>query len=186
MGSGKSTVGEMFAGLGVPVYNSDVEAKRLMGQSGEIKNAIEALIGKEAYEGNKPRRKVIAEKVFADSTLLEGLNAIIHPAVKRDFETWRKQQSAPYLIQEAAILFENGSYGKFDKIILVCAPKEERIRRIRARDGSSRMAVEARMAHQWDDARKAALADFVIENHDLGKTRSEVHLIHRKLMELSG
>lgn len=186
IGSGKSTVGEMFSALGVPVYNSDREAKRLMGESEDIRAAVVALIGKEAYDGNRPQRSIIAAKAFADAELLSGLNAIIHPAVRHDFDVWRSKQSAPYLIQEAAILFENGSYSNFDKIILVCAPEEERIKRIMLRDGSSRRAVEARIAHQWKDSRKAALADFVIENVDLEKTRSEVRWIHLKLMEISG
>ena len=185
MGSGKTTVAEMFADLGVPVYYSDRKAKTLMGESLEIREAVIALLGKEAYRGKVPQRRLIAQKVFVDSGLLSGLNAIIHPAVRHDFNAWREKQEAPYVIQEAAILFENGSYKYFDKIILVCAPREERIRRIIARDQSSRGAAEARLAHQWEDSRKTALADFVIENLNLENTRKEVGLIHRKLLEIS-
>lgn len=186
IGSGKTTVGKLFAELGVPVYNSDREARRLMEESGKVREAIKALLGEQAYRGNSPDRAYIAGKVFGNTDLLELLNAIVHPAVKADFKNWVGQQQNPYLIQEAAILFENGSYHEFDKIVLVRAPREERIRRIGKRDGSSREEIEARMAHQWDDARKIALADYVIENLDLENTRFEVEKIHRHLMKISG
>jgi len=186
IGSGKTTVGKLFAELGVPVYNSDREARRLMEESGKVREAIKALLGEQAYRGNSPDRAYIAGKVFGNTDLLELLNAIVHPAVKADFKNWVGQQQNPYLIQEAAILFENGSYHEFDKIVLVRAPREERIRRIGERDGSSREEIEVRMAHQWDDARKIALADYVIENLDLENTRFEVEKIHRHLMKISG
>jgi dephospho-CoA kinase len=186
IGSGKTTVGKLFAELGVPVYNSDREARRLMEESGKVREAIKALIGERAYCGNSPNRAYIAGKVFGNTDLLDRLNAIVHPAVRANFKNWVVQQQNPYLIQEAAILFENGSYHEFDKIVLVRAPREERIKRIGERDGSSREEIEARMAHQWDDDRKIALADYVIENLDLKNTRFEVEKIHRHLMEISG
>jgi dephospho-CoA kinase len=186
IGSGKTTVGKLFTELGVPVYNSDREAKRLMEESGKVREAIKELLGEQAFHGNRPDRAYIAGKVFGNKGLLDRLNAIVHPAVREDFKKWAGKQKAPYLIQEAAILFENGSYHELDKIILVCAPREERIKRIGERDGSSREEIEARMAHQWDDDRKIALADFVIENLDLENTRYEVEKIHRHLMEISG
>jgi dephospho-CoA kinase len=186
IGSGKTTVGKLFVELGVPIYNSDREAKRLMEKSGKVREAIISLLGEQAYHGNNPDRAYIAGKVFGNTGVLDRLNAIVHPAVRADFKNWAARQKNPYLIQEAAILFENGSYREFDKIILVCAPREERIKRIGERDGSSRNEIEARMAHQWDDDRKIALADFVIENLDLENTRDEVEKIHRQLMEISG
>lgn len=186
IGSGKTTVGRFFTELGVPVYNSDGEAKRLMEESAELREAIKALLGEQAYQGNKPDRPFIASRVFGNPDLLARLNAIIHPVVRADFKSWAGRQRFPYVIQEAAILFENGSYTKFDKIILVCAPREERIKRIKERDGSKREEIEARMAHQWDDDRKRALADFVIENLDQENSRQEVLKIHRHLMQISG
>jgi dephospho-CoA kinase len=186
IGSGKTTVGKLFAELGVPVYNSDREARRLMEESGKVREAIKALLGEQAYRENSPDKAYIAGKVFGNTDLLDRLNAIVHPAVRADFKNWAGQQQNPYLIQEAAILFENGSYHEFDKIVLVHAPREERIRRIGERDGSSREEIEARMAHQWEDDRKIALADYVIENLDLENTRFEVEKIHRHLMKISG
>ncbi len=186
IGSGKTTVGRLFTELGVPVYNSDREAKLLMEESGTVREAIKALLGEQAYEENKPNRPLIASRVFGNHDLLEKLNGIIHPAVRADFDSWAGRQRFPYVIQEAAILFENGSYTKFDKVILVCAPREVRIKRIEERDGSSRAEIEARMAHQWDDDRKRFLADFVIDNLDLEITRQEVLKIHGYLMQISG
>ncbi|MFT4832113.1 MAG: dephospho-CoA kinase, partial [Psychroserpens sp.] len=108
IGSGKSTVAKMFATLGVPVYNSDTEAKVLMGSSMKIKQAIIELFGNEAYLDNVLNRDFIAKKVFSDKEVLNQLNAIVHPAVKEHFESWVKKQDYPYIIQEAAIIFENG------------------------------------------------------------------------------
>lgn len=185
IGSGKSTVGRMFAALGVPVYDSDLEARRIMESSEAVRDAVIGLLGEEAYTGSRPDRAYIAGRVFGDEPLLSQLNAIIHPAVRSHFKAWAKQQHAPYVIQEAAILFENGSYKKFDRIILVTAPSEVRIGRIMERDESSREAIEARMGHQWPDEKKAELADFVLENLDLETTRSGVREIHRQLRNLS-
>lgn len=186
MGSGKTTVGRMFKELGVPVYNSDVEARRLMQEDPRIHEEIVALFGKGAYDNNLPNRSYIASRVFGNQELLDQLNAIIHPAVADDFKRWAASQQVPYVIQEAAVIFENGSYPKFDKIILVTAPQESRIERIRERDGSSRKDIVARMEHQWEDSRKAELSDFIIINTNLEKTRSQVRDIHQQLLKIPG
>ncbi len=184
IGSGKTTVSGMFQELGVPVYNSDHEAKRLMQTSVSLRNKISELLGKAAYKGKDLQRKFVAEKVFQNADLLSQLNAIVHPAVRKHFRSWCTKQNFPYVIQEAAILFENGSHGAFDKMILVTAPEEERIARIQERDGSSREAILERMAHQWEVDRKAGLADYLIENTDLDRTRQQVVRIHAELLEL--
>lgn len=185
MGSGKTTVAGMFAGLGVPVYNSDREARRLMETSPSLRKDIIALLGEKAYRGESPDSAYIASRVFPNPVLLARLNALVHPEVARDFMHWVGEQRAPYVIQEAAILFENGRHEIFDAMILVTAPKKERIKRIQIRDGSNRQDIEARMSHQWSDKKKAALADFVIRNSDLEKTREEVGRIHRELLKKS-
>ncbi|MBT8204617.1 MAG: dephospho-CoA kinase [Eudoraea sp.] len=184
IGSGKTTVSGMFAALGVPVYNSDLEAKRLMHSSRTLRHKISDLLGEKAYQGRVLQRQYVAEKVFKDAHLLKELNAIVHPAVKRHFRRWTAKQSFPYVIQEAAILFENGSYPAFDKMILVTAPEEIRIARIQQRDGATRKSILERMGHQWNDDQKAALADYIIENTDLDHTRDQVALIHAELLEL--
>ncbi|MCX2719386.1 dephospho-CoA kinase [Lentiprolixibacter aurantiacus] len=184
IGSGKTTVSRMFEALGVPVYNSDKRAKELMVTSKKLRVQIIDLLGEEAYKNGQLQRNFIAERVFALPELLQKLNALVHPAVKEDFKQWASQQDFPYVIQEAAILIENGSHEAFDKMILVTAPLEERIARILKRDSSSREAILERMQHQWEDSKKAQFADFVIENLELTKTQEKVAAIHAELLEL--
>jgi dephospho-CoA kinase len=183
IGSGKTTIAKMFNELGVPVYNSDLEAKILMKENEKVKKKIIALIGNEAYSGNELNNKFIAVKVFNNEELLKKLNRIVHPAVKADFKEWAKKHEAPYVIQEAAILFENGSYKDFDDMILVTAPKKHRISRIMKRDGTSKKAILERMQHQWPDKKKKELAGFIIKNDTLQETFLQVEEIHRQLIK---
>ncbi len=184
IGSGKTTVSAMFENLGVPVYNSDARAKKLMNTSESLRDEIIELLGKEAYEEGELQRTYIAKKVFASPELLKELNALVHPAVKKDFAQWATQQDFSYVIQEAAILIENGSHSAFDKMILVTAPLEVRITRLLQRDSSSRESILERMQHQWEDSEKAQYADYVIENIELSETREQVAAIHAELLEL--
>ena len=185
IGSGKTTVARMFESHGIPVYNSDERARELMVKSEELVNDIKSLLGDDAYNGDELNREFVARIVFRDKEMLENLNSLVHPAVQEDFLKWAAAQETPYVIQEAAILFENGSYEKFDQMILVTAPKLMRLKRIMQRDNESEDNILARMSHQWDDAKKLPLANFVIENTDLEKTQTEVKEIHEKLCELS-
>ena len=185
IGSGKTTVARMFKLHGIPVYNSDERAKELMVHSEDLVNSIKSLLGDEAYNKNELNREYVAQKVFTNKEMLQSLNNLVHPAVRSDFESWAAKQDAPYVIQEAAILFENGAYEKFDRMILVTAPKLIRLKRIMQRDNESENNILARMSHQWDDTKKLPLAHFVIENTDLEKTKTEVKKIHEKLSELS-
>ncbi|MCM4172943.1 dephospho-CoA kinase [Arenibacter sp. TNZ] len=185
IGSGKSTVGAMFRKLGVPVYNSDVEAKKLMSRSKKIKKDIEALLGKQSYLEGELNREYIAKSVFKDNHLLQALNGIVHPAVRRHFVSWSKQQKAPYVIQEAAIIFENGNNEFYDKIVLVTTPSEIRIQRVVDRDGIAPAKVKERISNQWPDSKKEKLADFIIENINLENTEEKVSQIHYKLLKIS-
>ncbi|WP_029034653.1 dephospho-CoA kinase [Salinimicrobium terrae] len=183
IGSGKTTVAGFFNELGIPVYIADEEAKKLMLDDENVKAAIIRLFGEEAYKGGVPDRKFIASKVFGDSEKLEQLNQIIHPAVGRHFETWKMAQSAPYVIYEAAILFEKGGYRKCDYNLLVTAPYDRKIERLQERDNSTLEEIEARMSHQWSDKRKAELAEFIIENRELSHTREAVRKLHETLLQ---
>lgn len=182
IGSGKSTVAKMFLELGVPVYNSDERAKKLMNTSAEIKNQIISFLGKESYHEEKLNRAYIAKKVFNDTTLLAQLNAIVHPVVREDFLKWTGEQEYCYVIQETALLFENNAQQLYDSIILVTAPKEERISRVVSRDNGTREQVIARMNNQMDDEEKLNLSDFVIENIDIERTRSIVLQVHAAII----
>lgn len=183
IGSGKTTVAGFFQELGIPVFIADTEAKQLMVSDKKVKASIIELFGEEAYKEGLPDRKFIASKVFTDSKKLEQLNAIIHPAVQRHFEEWKERQKAAYVVYEAAILFEKGGYKSCDLTVLVTAPMESRIERLQERDKSSLEEIEARMSNQWSDEEKANLADFVIVNEELEKTRRAVLKLHENLLE---
>ena len=183
IGSGKTTVGNMFRDLGVPVYDSDKEAKLLMQNSKEIHAGLEALFGKEAFIGGILNREFIADKVFTDKSLLQQLNSLVHPVVRHHFLSWQKEQTFPYVVQEAAIIFENGSYSNYDKIILVTAPKEIRIKRVMLRDENTRKNILDRMKNQWTDRQKRKLSNFVIINVNLEETKIKVRQIHSEILK---
>ena len=168
IGSGKSTVASVFKTLGIPVYESDARAKELMTSHPDVKSQIKDLLGENAYHPDDSlNRKWIAERVFTDTLLLEQLNEIVHPAVYQDLLNWSKQEDqlkAPYLIQESAILFEENLTSRLTGAILVVADKETRIARVMQRDQVTREHIERRMGHQWDDAKKIPLCDYVIFN----------------------
>lgn len=183
IGSGKTSISKFFKELAIPVYIADDAGKRLMETSAKIKTEIINLLGDKAYQNNQPNRKYIASLVFKDAEKLNALNQIIHPAVATDFDSWKTDQTAPYVIYEAAILFETGGEKKCDFTILVTADKEERVIRLQKRDKSNRQEIEARMAKQWPDDKKRKLADFEIENHDLLLAKVQVIELHENLLK---
>lgn len=185
IGSGKTTVAGFFKELGIPVYIADDAGKRLMKTSSRVKEQIIEFLGSAAYKDGYPDTKYIASRVFSSAEELQQLNLIIHPAVALDFENWLKVQIAPYVIYEAAILFESGGYKKCDKVILVTAPYEKRIARLRARDNSSEGDIEARIQHQWSDEKKLKLANYEIKNSELSSTREQVRNLHEILLKPS-
>ena len=185
IGSGKSTVAKMFMDLGIPVYDSDKEAKELMVTSEKVRAAIIELLGNSAYNSEGLDRSYIADKVFKDSELLKKLNGIVHPAVREHFLNWAKKQKSPYVVQETALIFENDAQDKYDCTILVTAPLNSRIQRVVQRDGTSEKAVKDRMNNQLEDSHKKKLADFNIENLDLDKTKEKVKELHLKLLALA-
>lgn len=185
IGSGKSTVAQMFRDLGVPVYDSDKEAKSLMVNAPALKSAIIDLLGDNAYTGKTLNRSYIAELVFKDSGLLQKLNKIVHPAVRQHFLKWANEQSAPYVIQETALIFENGVQDNYSATILVTAPLEMRLKRVMERDGVAKQVVLERMKNQMDDNQKIDLAHFCIENIDLEATKEKVRGLHAKLLALA-
>ena len=185
IGSGKSTVAEMFRSLGVPVYDSDSEAKTLMVSSKPLQEAIVELLGKEAYLDEKLNKTYISDMVFKDSQMLQKLNKIVHPAVKQHFLEWSINQDDAYVIQETALIFENNAHTNYDAVILVTAPKNLRLQRVMDRDGVKKEQVFERMKNQFDDSKKIDLADYVIENFDLCLTEKKVYEIHKKLLNES-
>ena len=181
IGSGKSTIAKAFAALGIAVFNSDEQAKALIANNAQVKKRIIAAFGEEAYQNGEYNRAYIAQIVFNNSEKLAILNGIVHPALAKYFNQWAKKQTSPYVLKEAAILFESGSYKDCDYIITVTAPEEVRIARVMARDHCTEAQVRARMAQQWSDAQRIALSDAVIENIDLESAKEQVKRINDEL-----
>ena len=182
IGSGKTTVAKMFSELGVPIYIADVEAKKLTNSSKFIRKNLIELLGEKAYENNILNRPYVADKIFNDKDLLKSVNNIIHPKVSEHFEKWVSKQKTGYVIKEAAILFENDGYKKCDFVILVTAPKSVRLKRVMERDKSSETEIQQRMDNQWSDETKAKLANIVIENIELEKTKKKVVEVHNYIL----
>lgn len=167
--------------MGYPVFYSDHEARTILSEDNDTKQEVISLFGENAFTNNVPNRAYIAQQVFQNSEKLEKLNALIHPKVRTKFETWKTLQQSPIVFNEAAILFETGAYKNFTKNILVTAPKDLRIARVLARDNSSVEEIEKRMASQWPENKKIALADFIIENNDKAAVLPQLESILKTL-----
>jgi dephospho-CoA kinase len=174
IGSGKTTVANYFQELGVPVYIADDHAKVVM-QLPEIISEIKAVFGESVFENGTLNRKKMAEIVFNSPEKLKQLNAIVHPAVKNDFEQWiSNHKKNHFILYEAAILFESERYRDCDAIITVTAPLETRIERVIKRDNTSRELVLQRINSQWTDEQRIAKSDFVIDNRTIEEVKKEV------------
>lgn len=184
IGSGKTTVASIFKKLGIPVYDADTRAKEIMVEDPDVRKAIIALAGEKTYDQTGALdRKYLADRVFHDDSLRKELNAIVHPAVHLDFRKWaEKQENAPYVLDEAALIFESGGYRNLDRMILVTAPHEMRINRVMKRNGLDRASVEARIEAQWTDLEKLPLSDFVIVNDQQTSLIRQVMEIHELLL----
>ncbi|UQD56830.1 dephospho-CoA kinase [Flavobacterium sp. K5-23] len=183
IGSGKTTVANHFLSLGVPVYIADDQARKIM-QTEAVKNAIKNVFGVVVFDNDVLNREKLAGIVFNNPEKLALLNSIVHPAVKEHFEKWlTKHKDTPFIIYEAAILFESGGFKNCDYIITVTAPVELRIQRVMQRDNTTRELVLKRVNAQWDDEQRITKSDFVINNINPGITKEEVVKI-LKILEI--
>jgi dephospho-CoA kinase len=185
IGSGKSTVAKVFELLNVPVYYADAASKRLYHTDKELMANIKHHVGEEMYTNEQLNRSRLAALVFNNPEKLDLLNRLVHPPTIKDAEVWMARQTAPYIIKEAALLFESGSVSGLDYVIGVSAPVHLRIKRTMDRDGVSREEVLARMARQIDENIKMRLCDFVITNNEQELVIPQVMKLHEKLLELA-
>jgi dephospho-CoA kinase len=182
IGSGKSLVSKIFACLGISVYDADSRAKYVMTTDRILIEQIQKEFGTLSYDSKGVLdRKYLAEKVFNDPMQLARLNALVHPRVKLDYENWVAVQNAPYVIKEAALLYESGSAMELDKIIAVYAPEALRIKRVLKRDTHrSAQAIADVMHNQMNDEEKRNKADFVIINDDTQLVIPQVLQLHQR------
>ena len=186
IGSGKTTIANLFAlHFSIPIYIADTKAKELVANNKQLQQGIVTLLGEEAFVEGRYNTSFVAQEVFSNKDKLDKLNAIIHPYVQQDFLQWKQSQQASYVIKEAAILFESGSYRDCDFIIMVTAPLEERIKRVMLRDKIDRETVEKRIKNQWNDQKKIELSTFVIENREIDKNLDKIEIIHSKIVKMT-
>ena len=182
IGSGKTTVAKLFETMGCVVYNSDERAKELYNIP-EVKKQVIELLGDKAYlQDDKLNKLFISDVIFKDKNKLEKLNAVIHPALAIDFETFVKQQiPESIIIKESALIFETGLYKSFTDIVLVIAPIEQKIQRVMNRNLISKEEVERRMQAQWTDEQKMPLANYIISNSETDAIIPQVLSVLEKL-----
>ena len=185
IGSGKTTIAQCFKDWGIPVYNADDVARKLM-HSSPIKEGILNLFGKEAYSNDQLNRALIREAIFKDDTLRIKVNNIVHPAVGEHFTDWVKRQNSAYILKEAAIIFEAGLTDQYDFIITVVAEETERIKRVLKRPGLNTNQVLEIISKQWRDDKKIKLSDYVITNNNLDLAKKQAYTIHLDILKRLG
>ena len=178
IGSGKTYVSNMFQERGVPIYNADTEAKRLMVQDEVIRKELIALIGEEVYQGTELNKPLLASYLFSSAEHVQQINSIVHPRVKADFVEWLKARRE-YAVAgiESAILFEAGFRDSVDSVIMVSAPEELRLARAMKRDGATEQQIRSRMSAQMNEDEKIKMADFVIYNDETKPLDEQISFI---------
>ncbi|MEP6926958.1 MAG: dephospho-CoA kinase [Ginsengibacter sp.] len=184
IGSGKSTVARIFEVLGISVYYADDAAKKLMNENEELKESITKSFGRDAYINGSLNRKYLAEQVFNNDEKIGILNSLVHPFTIKDAAEWMQMQKAPYIIKEAALIFESGSNKNLDFVIGVRSPLTLRLHRAMDRDNISADEVKARMDKQMDEELKLRLCDYVIVNYEQEMLIPQVLSLHEKFLRL--
>ena len=186
IGSGKSSVLEIFKKIGISTYNADESAKKLISSDKKIIYSIKQLFGEDIYDENKLNSKPVSKIVFNDKEKLKSLNSIIHPAVAIDFDNFCfKHRDETYIVKEAAIIFETKTENLFNKIIYVKAPKEIRVDRVMQRDNLSRDDVLNRIQNQINETSTIDKCDFIIDNINFSELEEKVIEIHNTLRSLN-
>lgn len=181
IGSGKSKVAELLRDKGIAVYDSDTRAKELMANNTALREALIETFGTECYTSEGLNRPWLAQRVFSNAEELKRLNAIVHPAVMRDFAAWASEQSGEYVVMESAILLEASLESHVDVVVAVMAPKELRLERAMRRDGATREQIEARMKNQITDEERTERSKYAIVNIALDDLEEDVEQLHRRL-----
>jgi dephospho-CoA kinase len=182
IGSGKSVVCTVFNSIGIPIYYADARAKAIMNDSLAVRQALIERFGSQVYTEDSLNRTFMAQQIFNNKAALDFVNGIVYPAVRDDFELWAAHQTAPYVIEEAALLFESQAYKLLDILITVTCPEELRIKRVMERDQTTRENVLQRIQNQLSESEKVAKSDFVIINDGRHSLIEQVNNIHHKII----
>ncbi|MGD0757117.1 MAG: dephospho-CoA kinase [Bacteroidales bacterium] len=183
IGSGKTSVCRVFEVLRVPVFSADREAQEIMETDDRVIRSLNSIMGKDLYINGSLDRKELAAIIFNDRTLLEKVNLLVHPAVFDRFRKWASEQTAPYVIMEAAILFESGASKFVDRVATVVAPVEQRVKRVIQRNKLSREQVMERMKNQMDDETRIKLSDYIINNSENDMIVPAILKIHNDILK---
>jgi dephospho-CoA kinase len=182
IGSGKTSVCKVFNLLGVPIFSADTEAKEIMENEKGIIHRINSIAGKDLYAKGKLDRTRLAELIFNDNSLLEKVNSLVHPVVLDHFKRWEREQTAPYVIMESAILFESSASKLVDRIVTVVAPFDERVARVIHRSNLSREQILDRMRNQMDDDSMIKQSDYIIHNSENDMIIPAILKIHEEIL----
>jgi dephospho-CoA kinase len=185
IGSGKTSVCKVFEVLGIGVFSADIEAQKIMNNDMVIIRGINSIAGKDLYIDGSLNRTELASLIFNDNNILVRVNSLVHPVVFENFTKWTLMQSSPYVIMEAAILFESGGSEFVDRIATVVAPVEQRIKRVIQRNKLSQEQVMDRMRNQMDDQERINRSDFVIQNSENDMIIPTILKIHNEILTLT-
>lgn len=187
IGSGKSVICNVFQNLGIPVFQADMEARKLMSENENIRTGLLDYFGEKVFKEEQLDRKYLGDRIFSDQDARIYVNSLVHPAVRVEFIRWvQKQGRTPYVIEEAALLFETGAWKELDYNILIDAAVETRIARVIHRDGINRAEVLARMSSQMDPLKGREFADFIIRNNVNDFVIPQVLRVDKIIRELTG
>ena len=182
IGSGKTYVASVFQSLGIPIFNADIQAKKIMTSSRKLIKLVKEEFGNDIYKDSDLNKEKLASIVFSDSDKLQKLNSLVHPIVKEEFNNWYKKQTSPYVIKEAAILFESNSHIGLDAVICVSAPLELRMKRLLNRDNYSEKEIKKRIENQISQEEKQKLSDYIIVNDEKELLLPKIIRIHKELL----
>jgi dephospho-CoA kinase len=183
IGSGKTSVCKVFTVLGIPVFSTDRIAREIMDGDENIIRQINSIAGRDMYSNGCLDRMALASLIFNNNKLLEKVNNLVHPVVFDQFSRWELHQTSPYIIMEAAILFESGASKLVNKIATIVAPEEERLIRVTLRSKLSRHQVLERMMNQMNDEARIKLSDYVIYNSENDMIIPAILAIHDDILK---
>ncbi|MBT5353622.1 MAG: dephospho-CoA kinase [Flavobacteriales bacterium] len=182
IGSGKTYVASVFQSLGIPIFNADIQAKKIMTSSRKLIKLLKEEFGNDIYKDSDLNKEKLASIVFSNSDKLQKLNSLVHPIVKEEFNNWCKKQTSPYVIKEAAILFESNSHIGLDAVICVSAPLDLRMRRLLNRDDYSKKEIKKRIENQISQEEKEKLSDYIIVNDEKDLLLPKIIKFHKELL----